>query len=692
MEIIIAKNAGFCFGVKRAVDEVTRLAREGGARIRTVGELIHNPGVLRELEGLGVVPIDADSAEREAAAAAAAGERVVFVIRTHGVEKSAEDKLYGLALKYGCVEVKDLTCPYVKKIHRIAEENPDARLLVFGDPAHPEVKGIVSRAGTKGFTVLTSERDLDGAESTDEPAVFVSQTTQSTEKLAFLQKRLSAVFTNSKKYDTICRVTENRQREAAELASGCDLMLVIGSRQSSNTVKLYEISKSILSETYLIEKPGDLPDNLNLHRRTGITAGASSPMRLIREVIETMSENINEVTSSKDFAEMIENSMKILHAGDVVSGVVSAVSGNELHVDVGAKVTGVITAEEAAVEPGTKLSDVYKVGDSIDAIVTKVNDREGVADLSKKRVDAIIRRRRLAELRDSGEIVEGEVVAVNKGGVEISFEGSRIFVPAKNTGIPRSGDLSTLVGQKKRFKIKEIEEGRRGGAVGDISCVERAERKAKVEEFWRNIEIGKFYEGEVRSITSFGVFVDLGGVDGMIHSSELSWTHIKSPADVVSVGDIVRVFVKDVDIEKKRISLGFKTEETNPWNIFKANYSVNDIIKTKIVSIADFGAFAEIIPGVDGLIHISQVSDHKVGSVSEVLKKGQEVNAEITAINDEKHQVALSIRTLLEQEKAAMSEVVPADEDAGDEETVAYSTDDVPAAAEEAPDGGEGEN
>ncbi len=334
---------------------------------------------------------------------------------------------------------------------------------------------------------------------------------------------------------------------------------------------------------------------------------------------------------------MIENSMKILHAGDVVSGVVSAVSGNELHVDVGAKVTGVITAEEAAGEPGTKLSDIYKVGDSIDAIVTKVNDREGVADLSKKRVDAIIRRRRLAELRDSGEIVEGEVVAVNKGGVEISFEGSRIFVPAKNTGIPRSGDLSTLVGQKKRFKIKEIEEGRRGGAVGDISCVERAERKAKVEEFWRNIEIGKFYEGEVRSITSFGVFVDLGGVDGMIHSSELSWTHIKSPADVVSVGDIVRVFVKDVDIEKKRISLGFKTEETNPWNIFKANYSVNDIIKTKIVSIADFGAFAEIIPGVDGLIHISQVSDHKVGSVSEVLKKGQEVNAEITAINDEKH-------------------------------------------------------
>ncbi|MBO4413821.1 MAG: 4-hydroxy-3-methylbut-2-enyl diphosphate reductase, partial [Clostridia bacterium] len=647
MEIKVGKNAGFCFGVRRAVDAVTELAKKGGARIRTVGELIHNGQVLRELEELGVRSIDAADAEREAEEAAGAGERIVFVIRTHGVEKSTEEKLAELSEKYGCVGVTDLTCPYVKKIHGIAERNPGARLVVFGDPSHPEVRGIVSRAGEKGYTVLTSAEDLDGMEIYDGPAVFVSQTTQSTEKLDFLQKKLSAVFTNAEKYDTICGVTENRQREAAELASECDLMLVVGSRQSSNTAKLYEISKSILSETYLIETPSDLPDNIKNHRRIGITAGASSPMRLIREVIKTMSENINEVTSSKDFAEMIENSMKILHAGDVVSGVVSAVSGNELHVDVGAKVTGVITAEEAAVEPGTKLSDIYKVGDSIDAIVTKVNDREGVADLSKKRVDAIIRRRRLAELRDSGEIVEGEVVGVNKGGIEISFEGTRVFVPAKHTGVPRSGDLSALVGQTKRFKIKEIEEGRRGGAVGDISCVERAERKAKVEEFWRTIEIGKFYEGEVRSITSFGVFVDLGGVDGMIHSSELSWTHIKSPADVVSVGDVIRVFVKDVDIERKRISLGFKTEETNPWNVFKANYSVNDIIKTKIVSIADFGAFAEIIPGVDGLIHISQVSDHKVGSVSEVLKKGQEVTAEITSINDEKHQVALSIRSLL---------------------------------------------
>ena len=316
----------------------------------------------------------------------------------------------------------------------------------------------------------------------------------------------------------------------------------------------------------------------------------------------------------------------------------------------------------------------------------------------KKRVDAIIRRRRLAELRDSGEIVEGEVVAVNKDGIEISFEGARVFVPAKNTGVPRSGDLSALVGQTKRFKIKEIEEGRRGGAVGDISCVERAERKAKVEEFWRTIEIGKFYEGEVRSITSFGVFVDLGGVDGMIHSSELSWTHIKSPADVVSVGDVIRVVVKDVDIERKRISLGFKTEETNPWNVFKANYSVNDVIKTKIVSIADFGAFAEIIPGVDGLIHISQVSDHKVGSVSEVLKKGQEVTAEITSINDEKHQVALSIRSLLEQEKAAAAKVLADEEatvadDGSLEDTVAYSTDtaEIQEATEEAPEAGTGE-
>ncbi len=682
--IRIGKSAGFCFGVRRAVDGVIRLAGEGGARIRTVGELIHNPGVLDGLAALGVLPVSVEEIEKETAKADAAGEKIVFVIRTHGIEKQVEELLYRLVSEH--VSVLDLTCPYVKKIHRIVEEHPEAHLVVFGDPGHPEVRGIVSRAGVRGYTVLTSEKDLDGMGRYDEPAIFVSQTTQNTEKLPALQKKLDKVFTNAGKYDTICGVTENRQKEAADLAAESDLMLVIGSRQSSNTGKLYGISKGIQNETYLVETPEDLPCNLDQYRRIGITAGASSPERLIREVIETMSENINEVNSSKDFAEMIENSMKILHAGDVVSGIVSAVSGNELHVDIGAKVTGVITFEESAVEPGTKLSDVYHVGDPIDALVLKVNDRDGVAELSKRRVDAIIRRRRLAELRDSGEIVEGEVIGANKGGVEISFEGARVFVPAKHTGIPRNGDLASLVGQTKKFKIREVEEGRRGGAIGDISCVERAERKAKVEEFWRTIEIGKFYEGEVRSITSFGVFVDLGGVDGMIHSSELSWTHIKSPADVVSVGDIVRVFVKDVDIEKKRISLGFKTEETNPWNIFKANYAVHDIIETKIVSIAEFGAFAEIIPGIDGLIHISQVSDHKVGAVSEVLKKGQIVRAEIVAINDEKRQVALSIRSLIEQEKkaaaAAAAEAEEAateaeeDQDNGGEDVVAYSTDD----------------
>jgi 4-hydroxy-3-methylbut-2-enyl diphosphate reductase len=472
-------------------------------------------------------------------------------------------------------------------------------------------------------------------------------------------------------------VTELRQEEAARLAAASDMMIVIGSPDSSNSTKLYEISRSLCPNTVFLTDPKEAPDVVDRIRRAcppvsnlSITAGASTPFSLIQEVLAAMNEN------TENFAELLESSFKTLNTGEIVEGVITAITGTEIHVDLGAKTTGVIARDKATDDPQAKLEDLFKVGDTVRAKVVKVSDVDGIATLDKTRVDSESNWDKIVEACETQETLTGKIVEAVKGGVIISLNSVRVFIPASLTGIPKDGDLNAIVGTDQKVKIIEIKPERRR-AYASIRAVQREERKAREEAFWNNIAEGMEFDGEVKSLTDFGAFVDLGGVDGMVHTSELSWRRIRRPSDVVSVGDKIHVYVKGFDRERGRISLGYKTEEMNPWYIFTQKYQEGDTAEVKIVSLMPFGAFAEIVPGCDGLIHISQIADHKIAKPDEVLAVGDIVNAKITQIDNENHKVSLSIRQLLQEAARAAEE-----EEYEPEETVEPEAEEAPAAEE----------
>ena len=374
------------------------------------------------------------------------------------------------------------------------------------------------------------------------------------------------------------------------------------------------------------------------------------------------------MSEQENFAQMLEETFKTLNTGDTVTGIVTKVTDTDLQLDLGTKVTGVIKAEQITDDSSVKLTQMFKVGDEVEAFVIRVSDIEGVAELSKKRVDSDKNWVKIVEACNNGDIVEGKITEAVKGGVVAIVDSVRVFIPASHTGVPKDGDISVLVGNVVKLKVIEIKDYAKK-AIGSIRVVLREERKAQEAEFWANMEEGKQFTGKVKSMTSYGAFVDLGGVDGMVHASELSWKHIKSPAEVVAIGDEITVFVKSFDAEKKRISLGYKTEDTNPWFIFKNTYNVGDVASVKVVNMMPFGAFAEIVDGVDGLIHISQIAQTRIAKPADVLEIGQVVDAKITEIDDEKKKVSLSIRALIEETEAAVEAVEEAAEEAVVEET-----------------------
>ena len=643
-----AQYAGFCFGVKRAVDAVFQLIDEKrGKKIYTVGSLIHNPNVNERLqkEGVTVVP-ETEIAEVLKSAPA----NSVFVIRTHGVPLSVKEELLAFTQKNPESEVLDMTCPFVAKIYKIMKENTSDNTFtfLFGSKTHPEVIGISSYI--KGdFRIFSGLDELEEAfyhgelqKLASKTIISASQTTHKLEDYQKSKKFLQNHYTNGLFFDTICNVTETRQKEIDVLSRECDAMLVVGGLESSNTKKLYDISRANCAQTYLIETAASIPSHIKQMTGTiGIAAGASTPGYIIEEVQNTMSEHEN-------FAQLLEESFKTLNTGDTVRGKVTSVTGTEVHVDIGSKVTGILTLDNVTDDPQAKLEDLFKVGDEVEAVAVRVSDLDGIATLSKKKVDAHNNWAKILEAKENDTVLEGKVIEAVKGGVIISTLAQKVFIPASQTTVPKDGDLSTLVGTVQKFKIIDIKEDRRR-AVGSIRVVAREEKKALLEAFWTEIEIGKHYVGKVKSLTAYGAFVDLGGVDGMVHSSELSWLRISSPKDVVSIGDTLEVFVKDFDREKNRISLGYKTEDTNPWKLFTDKYQIGDVASVTIVSMMPFGAFAQIIPGVDGLIHISQIADRKLASPAEVLEKGQVVDAKIIDIDMENHKVSLSIRVLLEE-------------------------------------------
>ncbi|MBQ8311232.1 MAG: 4-hydroxy-3-methylbut-2-enyl diphosphate reductase [Clostridia bacterium] len=660
--VTVAENAGFCFGVKRATDRLEQAIREArsGERIYTLGHLIHNETYNESLRQRGVDAIGVGDIEAVAERADGA-HPVTVLVRAHGCPRETVQLMRRLADSNPHFHWIDCTCPYVKKIHKIAAEcdAENCFFVLIGAAAHPEVVGIMSCFDGEKYVFSTAE-ELESSLSQwgddklhKKSPVMVAQTTQNLVNWNKSQQIIKKLYTNAQIFDTICSVTELRQTEAKQLAQRCDCMIVIGGRESSNTAKLYEICRSFCGNTVWISCATELTREMfSTAQHIGIVAGASTPSDEIQEVYKTMSE------MKENFEELLESQCLTLNTGDVVTGTVTHVSDAELQLDVGAGVTGYIKADQISNDPAFKLTENFKNGDEVEAFVIRVSDIEGVAELSKKRADADKNWQSLVEACESKTVLEGKVTEVIKGGVVINYNANRVFVPASQTGVPKDGDLSSLAGATVSFKIIEIKQGKK--AIGSIRVVQRELRRAQEAEFWAGIEVGKSYHGTVKSMTSFGAFVDLGGVDGMVHLTELSWKHIKNPAEVVAVGDELDVFVKSFDPEKKRISLGYKTEETNPWNIFKSQYAVGDIASVKIVNMMPFGAFAEVVDGVDGLIHISQIAMKRIAKPADMLEIGQIVDARIIEIDDEKKKVSLSIRSLLE-EAASAAEAMPED-------------------------------
>ena len=676
MKITVAKNAGFCFGVKRATDSLEEAIEKKamGERIFTLGALIHNDtyNAMLSSKGVRVISIEDVSALAESATADAP---VRLFIRAHGIPRHNEELLASLSKKNPHFRYTDCTCPFVKKIHKIAEKhsNENNLLLLLGGKEHPEVVGILSYFDFEKYTFATADELEDALQNglfvklNNKTPILVAQTTQKLSEWRKAQKLLKKVYTNPLIFDTICSVTDERQKEAASLSTESDLMIVIGGRESSNTAKLFAVCKENCPHTLRIERADELAvDNLiktSAHTRVGIAAGASTPSGVIQEVYNKMSE------MNENFEAMLAESFKTLNTGDIVTGTVTYVTDAEIQLDVGAQVTGIIKAEQITDDPSVKLTELYKKGDQIEGRVGRVSDIEGIAELSKKAVDSARNWQKIVTANEEGAVVTGKVVEVIKGGVNVLVGATKVFVPASQTGVAKDGDLAVLKGQEVSLKVIEIKGNR---AIGSIRVVQRELRRANEAAFWENIEEGKVYTGTVKSMTAYGAFVDLGGVDGMVHKTELSWKPIASPAAVVSVGDEITVFVKSFDAEKKRISLGYKTDDTNPWYLFTSKYAVGDVASVKIVSLMPFGAFAEIADGVDGLIHISQIAQQKIGKPADVLEVGQVVDVKIIAIDEEKQKISLSIRALLDEAQAA-AEAMP--EEAAEVEEAAEATD-----------------
>ncbi len=635
MQIILAKTAGFCFGVNRAV-KLTYELLEQGRPVATLGPLIHNPQVVEDLESKGAITCDSvddvpDGCE--------------VVIRSHGVGQSVYDKISTRRLAY-----HDATCPFVTKIHKIAARAgaEGAMLLVAGDAKHPEVQGIVGHTTGK-VEVFANLVELEKLlpELTQQKSIFaVAQTTFNVQSWETCKEFLKNQCTNAKIFDTICNATWARQQEAEDLSQKCDHMVVIGGHHSSNTQKLLQVAARH-TKAINVETADELdPAWLAGAARVGVTAGASTPSSIIEEVLNSMSEEIRDDMSFEEMLKATEANANV-YTGKIVKAKVISVSPTECIVGVdGSKHTGIVPLREMSHDPNAKMEDLVKEGDELDLVVVKTNDQEGVDTLSRVRFEAQKGMKDVSEAAENGTVMEGDVMEANKGGVVVNVKGVRVFVPRSQATMRRDEDYTKLVGQHVKLVITECA-GRK--IVGSINKVTAEENKAKRDEFWKNVEVDKQYTGVVKSLTSYGAFVDIGGVDGLCHISELSWNNIKHPSEVVSVGDTIEVYVKSYDPENQKVSLGYKKEEDNPWEKLKNEYPIGSEFEAPVVSITKFGAFVRILPGIDGLVHISEISNERVNKVSDVLKVGDMVKVKLINVDFDRKRISLSMKACLDE-------------------------------------------
>ena len=637
-KLTVAQSAGFCFGVSRAVE----MARQAEKPLYCVGDIVHNRFVVEDLRTRGMESVSSLAEVPEGGA---------VLLRSHGTSREMRAAL-------GERRIVDATCPCVESIHNIVRRERGAHVLIFGNPSHPEVQATASWC--ESCTVFESLSELTklceiNRDWLEKSLVAVAQTTASEEDWTACTKFLKKVYTNLKILDTICKATRMRQSEAESLSRKAELMIVVGDRHSSNTKNLAAVCQRVIQ----IQSARELDVSvLGQYDHIGVTAGASTPAEIIEEVVYKMTEEMKKAEQaaaaegSESFADLLEASLKTLTSGDLVTGIITGITTAEIQVDLGTKHAGYIPVDELSDDPSDKFVETLKVGDEIETFVVRVNDVEGTAMLSRKRLETVKTWETVEEAKDNQAILDGIVIEENKGGIVVSVKGVRVFVPASQSGLAKDVPMSSIMKQKVKLRITEFNRARRR-VVGSIRSVQQELRRAASEGLLESIAVGNVYQGTVKSLTSFGAFVDIGGMDGMVHVSELSWKRISQPSDILKVGDPLEVYVLSFDKEKKKISLGHRKAEDNPWNKFLATYNVGDVFGVKVIKLMPFGAFCEVLPGVDGLIHISQLADHRVVKPSDVVSEGDFVRVKLTEVDLERKKMSLSIRALMEDEAPA---------------------------------------
>ncbi len=658
MEIIRAQHSGFCFGVRQAIDtahEQIRLPHSG--RIYTCGPLIHNQNVTDELAEHGVNIIERPEQ-------ADPGDTVI--VRSHG-----EPECFYRAAENCGLRVVDATCPFVARIHHLVREARDAGkdIIIIGDRSHPEVIGINGWCDDAAV-IIGSAAEAEGY--TGQEAFVVCQTTLRESVLRDVAAVLRRKGVRMDIQNTICSATRDRQESAADLAKKTDAMIIIGGRNSSNTRKLFDICRKYCGKTFFVENIIDLPlKQLEKCNRIGIAAGASTPERIIEEVITAMSENnTNENNiSMAEFMDEIDASLRLPHTGDIVTGKVDQVSDSEVIVNMGCKKDGILQASEVSLEDGQTLTDLFKVGDEIKAKVIKTDDSDGGILLSKKKLEVNEHWNEINEALENKSNIEVKVVKAVKGGVIAVYKEVSGFIPLSQLSNRYVESADEFLNQVLTVKVTRVDQ-RRNRAVFSHKAVLAEERQKKIDEIWANLNVNDIVEGTVMRFTDYGAFVDLGGIDGLLHISEISWGKLKHPSEVLKIGQKINVMILSMNHEKGKISLGLKQTTPEPWSVINDNYQVGQIVRGKVVQLKEYGAFVELEPGLDGLVHISEVANKRVANISDELTVGQQVNAKILDIDTERKRISLSI-------KDAIGEEVPEAEEAPVEEA--------PAPAEEAP-------
>jgi len=627
LEILLADHAGFCFGVKRAMDMTQEAIQSADKQIYSLGPLVHNNQVVEYLKEKGLKVLDDFNEIKDL-------KEEKIIIRSHGIPLENFTKL-----KEKGLDVLDCTCPFVKSIHDKVREfyQNDYNIVIIGEPKHPEVIGINGWCDNKAYIV----NDIFDAENLPEldKVCVVSQTTNTFEKFETLSNIVKAREKEVIVFNTICSATNLRQKSCAEIAQKVDAMIVIGGYNSSNTNKLVEISKKYCHNVYHVEKYDELPlDEIKKYKKVGITAGASTPAWIIKEVKDKM-DNLND----EEMMKAIENSVKRIFRGDIIDGQVISVTDDEVMVNIGYKSDGIVNRNELSNDPQVNPKDIYKEGDKIEVYVVSLDDGEGNLVLSTKRVESIKGWDDLEEIFKNGEDVNCKVTEVVKGGTIAIVKGLRGFIPASQISAKYVSDLNQFVGKNLLVKVIDFDREKKR-IILSRKEIEKAELEKKVNEVWNTLEKGKLVEGEVKRLTNFGAFVDIGGIDGLIHISELSWRKIKHPSEIVKEGQKVKVYILDFDKDKNKISLSLKDTMPDPWETLLNNYKVGDIVEGNIVNLLDFGAFVRLNIGVDGLVHISQISNEHINRPSDVLKIGDSVKVKIIDINEKEKKLGLSIK------------------------------------------------